>query len=575
MDVKDLEKIYLSRPFKTRNADEYDLERILDLFIDPTDGLIGPFDFANVVVKGKMGSGKTMYLRANYAYHLHTLVPCLIEGNPIVLPVYIRLSDFQHLRDPKEIYSSILIQIIKEILSVCRHLQSADELAKLHTGARTLVGTWSTDNELNRIVQELRKMTSEEYVEKVSHSIEAKGGLVGNFLSMCTALGGKVETESRMRRNPEFADVVGVCKSLLEPIDGKLLLLFDEIGSISRGFFRGDENGDSFFETLMNQLRTLSYARTKLAIYPNSSSDILKETRYGDVVSLEFNAVSDSKQYRQYFSKIVSLMERYIDNATGIRCNAEEVFEITTQNQLLVEQLVNASAGNMRRLVHLLDSSMNESYKRHGGVDKVTCADVMSALRKQGADMEALFQSDDIEFILNICKLCKSRSTFRFAYPNKRSTLSRFTSQSEEYNIIEIGQYGTGRKGHSYYFDYAYCVYKDLPTHYVKGTKTIDRTRSIESGEPIRRVAQLSDELLMQSALPGKTDGVVGYINPEKDGGFISAESGESYFFSKDFIIKDDLKKNIYVGCKVRFLPSEIQAGQKPIVSATEIEILE
>lgn len=30
---KDLEKIYLSRPFKTRNADEYDLENILDLFI--------------------------------------------------------------------------------------------------------------------------------------------------------------------------------------------------------------------------------------------------------------------------------------------------------------------------------------------------------------------------------------------------------------------------------------------------------------------------------------------------------------------------------------------------------------
>lgn len=74
MEEKILSQIYYSRPFRTRNADEFDLENILDLFIDPTDGLIGPFDFANVIVKGKMGSGKTMYLRANYAYYLHTLV---------------------------------------------------------------------------------------------------------------------------------------------------------------------------------------------------------------------------------------------------------------------------------------------------------------------------------------------------------------------------------------------------------------------------------------------------------------------------------------------------------------------
>ena len=99
-----LEEIYLSRPFKTRNADEFDLENILDLFIDPTEGLIGPFDFSNSIIKGKMGSGKTMYLRANYAYYLYTLVPCLLDDSPIVLPVYIKLSDFQNVRDPEQIY---------------------------------------------------------------------------------------------------------------------------------------------------------------------------------------------------------------------------------------------------------------------------------------------------------------------------------------------------------------------------------------------------------------------------------------------------------------------------------------
>ena len=99
MTVKELQAVYHSRPFKTRNADEYDLENILDLFIDPTDGLNGPFEFSNAIIKGKMGSGKTMFLRANYAYYLYTLVPCLMDGSPIILPVYIRLSDFQNSRD--------------------------------------------------------------------------------------------------------------------------------------------------------------------------------------------------------------------------------------------------------------------------------------------------------------------------------------------------------------------------------------------------------------------------------------------------------------------------------------------
>ena len=110
---EELNSIYLSRPFKIRNADEYDLNSILDLFVDPTNGLIGPFDFSNSIIKGRMGSGKTMFLRANYAYYRYTLVQALMENEPCVLPVYIKLSDFQNLSDPVKIYNAIIIKIIK------------------------------------------------------------------------------------------------------------------------------------------------------------------------------------------------------------------------------------------------------------------------------------------------------------------------------------------------------------------------------------------------------------------------------------------------------------------------------
>ena len=56
MNNDELQKIYCSRPFKDRNADEYDLNNILDLFIDPTDVLNSPFEYSNTIIKGKMGS---------------------------------------------------------------------------------------------------------------------------------------------------------------------------------------------------------------------------------------------------------------------------------------------------------------------------------------------------------------------------------------------------------------------------------------------------------------------------------------------------------------------------------------
>lgn len=313
MVAENLRNVYHSRPFKTRNADEYDLENILDLFIDPTDGLVGPFEFSNSIIKGKMGSGKTMYLRANYAYYLYTLVPCLIESNSIVLPVYIKLSDFQNIHDPERIYYAIIVKIIEEIVAVCRHLRSADELARLHTGASTLTGLWSTDNDLAQVLKNLERLTAEEYVETVTQGFTTNGSVTAKFMNLCADYETNTVSEIKRHDNPSFQNIVDACEQLLSPFQGKLLLLFDEIGSISKAFFKNSEDGDSYFETLMNQLRTLPFIRTKLAVYPHSYSDILKETRYGDVIELECDVTNGNAQYTAFMTKTVSLIERYIE----------------------------------------------------------------------------------------------------------------------------------------------------------------------------------------------------------------------------------------------------------------------
>lgn len=570
MTSSDLKQIYISRPFKTRNADEYDLENILDLFVDPTDGLVGPFDFTNSIIKGKMGSGKTMYLRANYAYYLYTLVPCLLGQNEIILPVYIRLSDFQNIHEPEKIYYAIIIKIIQEIVSVCDHLKSADELTRLHNGAHTVYGLWSTDQKSTNILSMLKTLTAKEYVEHVENSYTVKGSIGNKFFSAYADYYNKNIIDIKKSDVPSFQNIIDACNKLLIPFNGKLLILFDEIGSTNKSFFKSSQDGDSYFETLMNQLRTLSYVRTKLAVYPYSYSDILKETRYGDNVLLECDVINSDVRYEAFLGKTVSLIEQYINKAMHAEYRAEDAFDISTQDQLLIEHLVNASEGNMRRLVCLLDSSMNEAFSKNQGNDVVHIEDVISALHKQGAEMESFYQDSEKEFLENLCKLCRSRYTNKFTFPNKSSSIGKFTSFSEEYNIINIRQAGAGRKGTIYNFDYAYCVYKDIPTHYVKGSEKIDKTRSRSIGEPIKRVAQLSDELIVQSSLPGKINGKIDNVFEEIEGGTIMGEDKKKYIFLKAYIIKQDRKRPYHVGSNLRFLPYVKKDG----LWATEIELL-
>ena len=111
---------------------------ILDLFVDPTDGLTTPFEYENSIIKGRMGSGKTMYLRANHAFYLFSFVASLLNGDELILPIYIRLSDFQMIKDSTTIYDKIIMKILETMIEVCDSLKSASELERLHKGYSAL-----------------------------------------------------------------------------------------------------------------------------------------------------------------------------------------------------------------------------------------------------------------------------------------------------------------------------------------------------------------------------------------------------------------------------------------------------
>lgn len=64
----------------------------------------------------------------------------------------------------------------------------------------------------------------------------------------------------------------------------------------------------------------------------------------------------------------------------------------------MLEQIIYASDGNMRRLVQLLDATLNECYKRCEGKERAVLADALAAIKNQARQMEQLYFGTDLDF---------------------------------------------------------------------------------------------------------------------------------------------------------------------------------
>lgn len=559
--------IYESRPFLTRNADTYELAEILDLFVDPVSALEDPFGYENSIVKGRMGAGKTMFLRANHAYHLFGILPRLMEDAPPIIPISIKLNDFQHLTDSKAIYSGIIVKIITELIRAYKDVQSAERMVKIHQGIQALPDTYTTSPKLPAMFNNLIRLTSSEYSRTIKTNTSGNGGFKTSFFEAAAKYEREQVTEIKSKADPSITDIHDAYEQLLAEKDGKILLLVDEAGSLGKPFY-SDGDGPSLFETLMNQLRTTSFLRTKIAIYPNTPADMLFETRYGDLVELTENCL-DEVGYKQFRKKALKIIERYASRASQNLIRPQELFDLfESQKEDALEQALYASGGNMRRLVQVLDQSMVAAFADHSGGGTVSPKHVVEALKKHSHAAESIYSPVDQEFLADIAKVCHSRSTFRFQFPYKSPALLKYTSKSDESNLLNVVDAGGGRRKTTYSFDFAYCVNHDIPTHYLTGTERIDKNRSAKSGEWIQRTAQISEELVLHAKLLKKVPGTVKSVS--KKSGYIEDDKAIDYWFLFSDIMEEGMDQMIVPGRKVMFYPTE----QNGDLVAVAIEVL-
>lgn len=553
-----MEKVFRNRPFKIRNADEYEVTNILSLFVSPIDGLATPFDYENSIIKGRMGSGKTMYLRANHAYYLSALVPSLLEKNgEVILPIFVRLNDFQHIKEPSAIYRAIIIKVIEELTTIYLHLEDTKSLAAIQSGLKHIPDILISSHRLSSTLKQLSQLGSEEYIERVSTELGLKGGIKPKFLELSAQWKETNYTELKKKPNPGIKDIEECYKNLLEGQEGKILLLIDEAGSLDKSFFKeGDES--CFFEILMNQFRTASFIRTKIAVYPNSFSDMLTETRYGDAVILEDDVFSE-QGYRRFRNRTLEMIENYLnpDAYENTKWEVGQFFD-TDQHDIKgdsLEQVIYASNGNMRRMMQLLDLTMESAYLDNKCAVRITKKHALSALTNHANKSEAEFNAQDLDLLHSLVSVCKARGAFKFQFPNV--PLYKYTNRSQEYNLINVQQLGSGRRATTYAFDYSYAVAKEIPTHRMIDSEKIYHERSIASGRWLTRSATISQQLITHAALPGKLEGKIDYMR--KDSGFVICDQGDQYYFNRVDVIDADKSKALMVGKRIRFYPSRIK----------------
>src|SRR5690606_10054075 len=157
------------------------------------------------------------------------------------------------------------------------------------------------------------------------------------------------------------------------------------------------------------------------------------------------------------------------------------------------------------------------------------------------------------QFLGDLVSACRTRGGFKFTFPNMSPVLYKYTGKSQEHNLLSIETQGAGRRRTVYAFDYAYCVLRDIPTHYQKGSEKINRDRSVADGEWIGRTVQITQDVIDQASLPGKVNGTITYWSGR--GGFILEESGRQFFFLPSDVIESDRGKALLKGRRVRFYP--------------------
>lgn len=559
---------FQENPFKAISAEEIPEDEILDLFIFNDELYYDVFNVNSSIIRGFKGTGKTMLLRAIYTLYTYRAYIDISNEQPIeCIPVFINLSNFNHIQDPKKIYMKIIATICEEIIDYGMRLD------KINVNAE-----W-----LGRFLGWVKNIFNDEHGKyddtsiqviktKISKKISVDEKYIGALKLAIVEFNASYNILKSKDEELGIGDIEKLFQKSFHGIANKILIVFDEVSSLQKNFFL--EDGMSYYKILMNQLRTGKNIYYKIGIYPHHYSDCLEETRFGNSILLTL-LIKEQEHIPAIRKLVKNTISSYVKNATDDPLYADISNYITidgiADNQYIgshsndtdenagdaIEQIIFGSRGIYRRIIQILSSAFIEAAKVYSSSDKtnppkITKEIILKVLNKQGEEFKNKFPPLDIEQISKIATVCRKRSTSRFSYKYATNELKKFLMKGDQDNVIYLLSSGTGRSASIFEFDYACSVFFSLPTHkYIKDQK-VSRSRSLTNSTFITKTAELNKEFLHQDKYFGRISKIVhtfGFI--ESDNDVTEGVDKKKIFFHRT-VFKEEFNKSL-IGREVSF----------------------
>jgi hypothetical protein len=128
------------------------------------------------------------------------------ESSPII-PVSIKLNDFQHMTESSEIYRGIIVGIIEGLIKAYKAIQSSDRMCKIHQGIQSLPDVYTSSPKLPAMFGRLIKLTSSEYTETIRSQLGADGAIKPSFIEASLKYEREHITEIKSKISPGIVDI--------------------------------------------------------------------------------------------------------------------------------------------------------------------------------------------------------------------------------------------------------------------------------------------------------------------------------------------------------------------------------
>ena len=571
-------------PFPFLGADQYPEEQILSLFEIDRDTTLRAFSLQNSIIEGSYGTGKTMLLKAIYSFHYSKMIVDIAENKSAeVIPIYIRFSDLSY--GSNDFYRDLILHIYKKILDtrflIHAFINDDKWFPKFKNWLNRLTnsGVFSEDKRYS-------ELSADSVTKRISKIFKTEGEVGFNWLQkLGVAYEKDYETELIKKPKPGILDVENLFLMHFKDICNKILLLIDEVDTLPQNAFEKDKtNTLSIYEVIFNQLRTNKHFLYKIAVYPNTaSSSQVEGSRIGTRVKLGFN-IKDEKEFslaRDFFYRI---LKSYLSFCAEKEIEAKNYFLMQYVNEPekypkrvfkvddqkygdALEQLVFGSKGIVRRFIKLSGDSMLIALRKERENLIVTKYDVFDAMRDFGKELIERLTENSRALMDRIAFYTIQNKVFRFrAIGDEEFLLSiydNFKQDNVMYPILD-----QDRKGTNYFFefDYCYCLYRNIPTHYFLNAEKVSLSRSLVNGKWITKAAKVPRHILNIEA---KIEGTVKNYNRKEGWGFINYLPTKDLFFHKVNIVTYN-EKGIVPGCSVSFRIGSNYKGE----CAVDIELL-